>query len=80
MTSQEPPKKKVKTKFFTSYFVPIVAINQSNIVDKDIAPTSTLFVNVPSSVNKVERDPGKRIKISEWPLELRDEVRRKYLV
>ncbi|CAN1823706.1 Zinc finger MYM-type protein 1 [Linum perenne] len=29
---------------------------------------------------EVERDPGKRIKICEWPIELRDEVRRKYLL
>ncbi|CAN1852250.1 Zinc finger MYM-type protein 1 [Linum perenne] len=34
----------------------------------------------PSSEIEVERDPAKRKKIVDWPLELRDQVRRKYLL
>ncbi|CAN0829474.1 hypothetical protein LINGRAHAP2_LOCUS1138, partial [Linum grandiflorum] len=82
MNSEVQPKKKAKTTLLTSYFVPVAVRNQSN-VNEEVeveAPTPPLPVNPSSSVNEVERDPGKRIKVCEWPLELRDEVRRKYLV
>ncbi|CAN0899078.1 hypothetical protein LINGRAHAP2_LOCUS20051 [Linum grandiflorum] len=90
-SSQGLPSKKRKHGSIRSFFQPI---KDRNVEEEQGNPRSGAqpFSEVeveqedfpqtlrqPSFGIQVERDPGKRKKISEWPLELRDEVRRKYL-
>ncbi|CAH9050067.1 unnamed protein product [Cuscuta epithymum] len=41
---------------------------------------SSTHEEVVSDTPEIERDPGKRKKISDWPFEKRDEIRRSYLM
>ncbi|CAN1220066.1 hypothetical protein LINPERPRIM_LOCUS1782, partial [Linum perenne] len=92
-SSSQPPKKKGKTVTLLSYFQK--GRESSDVQEESNLPTesqrstspvqnqASTPILIPSQQSmcevEVERDPGKRKKISDWPLELRDEVRRRYL-
>ncbi|CAN0839693.1 hypothetical protein LINGRAHAP2_LOCUS2646, partial [Linum grandiflorum] len=94
MASSQKPNKKAKTGLF-NYFKSksveaTIADNQktpetegqsaSEPVPHEIFTASSIENPSLSTDIEVERDPAKRIKICDWPIALRDEVRRKYLL
>ncbi|CAN1165586.1 hypothetical protein LINPERHAP2_LOCUS26229 [Linum perenne] len=82
-SSSQPPKKKGKNTTLLSYFSrgrESTNVQEESNIQAQSQPSSSPIQNQePLSDVEVERDPGKRKKVNDWPLELRDEVRRKYL-
>ncbi|CAH9113588.1 unnamed protein product [Cuscuta europaea] len=83
-TPQQPPKKaKVGKSTLHSYFTsnaPTTSIQTENPISNEHEESSNVQNQASSSVIEIERDPGKRRKICDWPVNNRDEVRRLYLV
>ncbi|CAH9141984.1 unnamed protein product [Cuscuta epithymum] len=84
MTTPQPPKKaKVAKSTLHSYFshtAPTTSVQAENPVPNEHEESSHVQNQISSSVIEIERDPGKRRKICDWPFQKRDEVRRLYLV
>ncbi|CAN1815690.1 Zinc finger MYM-type protein 1 [Linum perenne] len=92
-SSSQPPKKKGKNSTLFSYFSKgreCTNVQEESNIQSQNQPSSSPIQNQASTPIliqnqeplcdvEVERDPGKRKKVNDWPLELRDEVRRKYL-
>ncbi|CAN1743502.1 Zinc finger MYM-type protein 1 [Linum perenne] len=92
-SSSQPPKKKGKNSTLFFYFSKgreCTNVQEESNIQSQNQPSSSPIQNQASTPIliqnqeplcdvEVERDPGKRKKVNDWPLELRDEVRRKYL-